>query len=107
VPVVPIVVIGAEEAMPMLAKSSRLARLIGVPYVPITANMLLLGPLGLLGYFPAKIKIRVLDPVYFDVEPDQDRYPKSRVFEEAETIRRNMQASIYDMLRKRRSVWFG
>jgi hypothetical protein len=29
------------------------------------------------------------------------------VFEEAETIRRNMQASIYDMLRKRRSVWFG
>jgi 1-acyl-sn-glycerol-3-phosphate acyltransferase len=107
VPVVPMVVVGAEETMPMLAKWGRLARVIGVPYVPITANMLLLGPLGLLGYFPAKIKIRVLDPVFFDIEPDQDRYPKSRVFEEAEAIRRNMQLNIYDMLRRRRSVWFG
>ena len=107
VPVVPMTVIGAEETMPTLAKSSRLARLLRVPYVPITANMLLLGPLGLLGYFPAKIRIRVLDPVYFDVEPDQDRYPKSRIFEEAEAIRRRMQSNIYDMLRRRRSVWFG
>jgi 1-acyl-sn-glycerol-3-phosphate acyltransferase len=106
-PVVPITVIGSEEAMPTLAKSNRLSRLLGVPYVPITANMLLLGPLGLLGYFPAKIRIRVLDPVYFDVEPDQDRYPKSRIFEEAEAIRRNMQSNIYDMLRHRRSVWYG
>ena len=105
-PVVPITVIGSEEAMPTLAKSNRLSRLLGVPYVPITANMLLLGPLGLLGYFPAKIRIRVLDPVYFDVEPDQDRYPKSRIFEEAEAIRRNMQSNIYDMLRHRRSVWY-
>ncbi|HUE60479.1 MAG TPA: lysophospholipid acyltransferase family protein [Acidimicrobiales bacterium] len=107
VPVVPITVIGSEETMPTLAKSSLLARLLRVPYVPITANMLLLGPLGLLGYFPAKIRIRVLDPVYFDIEPDQDRYPKSRIFEEAEAIRRNMQSNIYDMLRRRRSVWFG
>ena len=106
-PVVPITVIGSEEAMPTVAKSNRLSRLLGVPYVPITANMLLLGPLGLLGYFPAKIRIRVLDPVYFDVEPDQDRYPKSRIFEEAEAIRRNMQSNIYDMLRHRRSVWYG
>ena len=107
VPVVPMTVIGSEETMPTLAKSTRLARLLRVPYVPITANMLLLGPLGLLGYFPAKIRIRVLDPVYFDVEPDQDRYPKSRIFEEAEAIRRNMQSNIYDMLRHRRNVWFG
>ena len=107
VPVVPMTVIGSEETMPTIAKSGRLARLLRVPYVPITANMLLLGPLGLLGYFPAKIRIRVLDPVYFDVEPDQDRYPKSRIFEEAEAIRRNMQSNIYDMLRHRRSVWFG
>jgi hypothetical protein len=93
--------------MPIVAKSSRLAKIIGVPYVPITANMLLLGPLGLLGYFPAKFKLRVLDPVTFDVPPDQDRYPRSRVFEGAESIRQEMQKNLYDMLRKRRSVWFG
>jgi 1-acyl-sn-glycerol-3-phosphate acyltransferase len=107
VPVVPIVVIGSEEAMPILAKSATAARLLGVPYVPITANMLLLGPLGLVGYFPAKFKLRVLDPVYFDFPADQERYPRSRVFEEAEAIRQTMQSNIYAMLRKRRSVWFG
>lgn len=107
VPVVPITVVGSEEVMPIVLKSQRLAKILGVPYVPITANMLLLGPLGLLGYFPAKIKVRVLDPVTFDVEPDQERYPPSHVFEEAEAIRQRMQMSLYDMLRKRRSVWFG
>ena len=107
VPVVPITVVGSEEAMPIILKSQPLARLLGVPYVPITANMLLLGPLGLLGYFPAKIKVRVLDPVTFDVEPDQERYPRSLVFEQAEAIRQRMQLSLYEMLRKRRSVWFG
>ena len=90
-----------------MAKSPRWPRLLGVPYVPLTANMLLLGPLGLLGYFPAKFKLRVLDPVTFDVPPDQERYPASRVFEEAEAIRQRMQDSLYDMLRERRSVWFG
>ena len=107
VPVVPITVIGSEEVMPIILKSQPLARFLGVPYVPITANMLLLGPLGLLGYFPAKIKVRVLDPVTFDVEPDQERYPRSLVFEQAEAIRQRMQLSLYEMLRKRRSVWFG
>jgi 1-acyl-sn-glycerol-3-phosphate acyltransferase len=107
VPVVPIAVVGNEEAMPIVAKSTRLARMTGVPYVPITANMLLLGPLGLFGYFPAKFKLRVLDPVTFDVPPDQDRYPRSRVFDGAESIRQDLQKNLYDMLRKRRSVWFG
>jgi 1-acyl-sn-glycerol-3-phosphate acyltransferase len=107
VPVIPIVVVGAEEAMPMIAKSTRLARMVGLPYAPLTANMLLLGPLGLVTYFPAKLKLRVLDPVTFDVAPDQDRYPRSGVFEGAEFIRRTMQKSLYDMLRQRRSIWRG
>lgn len=106
-PIVPIVVVGSEESMPTIAKSGRLAKLLHVPYVPLTANMLLLGPLGLVGYFPAKFKLRVLDPVYFDVPPDQERYSRSQVFEAAESIRQTMQSNLYEMLRKRRSVWFG
>jgi 1-acyl-sn-glycerol-3-phosphate acyltransferase len=107
VPVVPITVVGSEEAMPILAKAPRLAKLLRVPYVPLTANMLLFGPLGLVSYLPAKFKLRVLDPVRFNVPADQERYPRSRVFEEAEAIRQRMQESLYDMLRHRRSVWFG
>ena len=69
--------------------------------------MLMLGPLGLVGYFPAKFKLRVLDPVHFDVPPDQERYSRSRVMEEAEAIRVRIQDALYDMLRRRRSVWTG
>lgn len=107
VPVVPIAVIGSEETMPVLWQLPQLAQALGLPFFPITANMLVMGPLGLVVPFPAKLRLRVLDPVSFDVEPDQERYPKSRIFEESERIRQSMQDALYDMLSRRRSVWFG
>jgi len=108
VPIVPIAVVGAEESMPTMFRSPALAKLLGLPYFPVTANQLLLGPLlGLVGYFPAKFKLRVLDPVRLDVAPDQERYSKSRVMDASEGIRVSIQEALYDMLRDRRSVWFG
>jgi 1-acyl-sn-glycerol-3-phosphate acyltransferase len=107
VPVVPIVCIGAEESMPIVFRMPTVAKVLGVPYLPVTANMLMLGPLGVLGYFPSKFKLRVLDPVRFDMPSGQERYSKSRIMDEAESIRTHMQETIYDMLRDRRSVWFG
>jgi hypothetical protein len=67
----------------------------------------LLGPLGSLLYFPAKFKLRVLDPVHFDVPADQPRYSRSKVMDESEHIREQIQDALYDMLRLRRSVWTG
>lgn len=107
VPVIPIAVVGSEEAMPILFKVPSLAKALGVPYFPITANMAL-GPLGAAVPFPAKFKLRVLDPVTFeDVEPDQPRYSRSRIMDESEAIRQQIQEALFDMLRQRRSVWFG
>jgi 1-acyl-sn-glycerol-3-phosphate acyltransferase len=107
VPVIPIAVVGSEEAMPVLFRLPSLARVLGVPYVPITANLFAFGPLGVIAPFPAKFKLRVLDPMHFDVPPDQDRYSKSRIMEESERIRTQLQEAVYDMLRDRRSIWFG
>lgn len=108
VPVVPIAVVGAEESMPIVYKNTSIAKALGLPYFPVTANQIAFGPvLGGLLYFPAKIKLRVLDPVTFDVPPDQDRYSKSRIMDESEKIREKIQEALYDMLRDRRSVWFG
>jgi 1-acyl-sn-glycerol-3-phosphate acyltransferase len=107
VPVIPIAVIGSEEAMPVVLRLPTLAKALGVPYFPITANLLTMGPLGIVMPFPAKFKLRVLDPIHFDVPADQERYSKSRVMEEAERIRSLLQESVFDMLRDRRSVWFG
>ena len=108
VPVVPIAVVSAEESMPIIAKSATLARALRLPYLPITANHLLLGPiLGTVTYLPAKFRLRVLEPVRFDVEPGQLRYSRSVVMDAAEEIRQRIQAELHDMLRTRRSVWFG
>ena len=107
VPIIPLAVMGAEESMPIMWKSTRLAKLTRMPYFPVTANMLAFGPLGAALYFPAKFRIRVLPPLYFDVDPGQERYSRSRVMGESERIRRQIQDALYDMLRKRRSVWFG
>src|SRR3954447_9809396 len=108
VPIVPIAVMGAEESMPILFKLPGLAKALGVPYVPITANMLAFGPLlGGLLYFPSKFKLKVLDPIHFDVAPNQPRYSRSKVMDESEGIREKIQEALYEMLRARRSVWFG
>ena len=107
VPVVPIAVVGSEETMPLLWQVPQLARLLRVPYFPVTANMVLLGPLGMAVPFPAKFLLRVLDPVTFDVKPGQERYPRSTVLEESERVRESIQRALRDMLRLRRSVWFG
>jgi 1-acyl-sn-glycerol-3-phosphate acyltransferase len=107
VPVIPIAVVGAEEAMPVVLRLPSVARALGLPYFPVTANVLALGPLGVITPFPAKFKLRVLPPVSFDVPADQERYSKSRIMEESERIRTLLQESVYDMLRDRRSVWFG
>ena len=107
VPVIPIAVVGSEEAMPVIMRLPTLAKVLGVPYVPITANLFAFGPLGVVTPFPAKMKLQVLDPVRFDVPADQERYSKSRIMEESEQIRSLLQDAVYDMLRDRRSVWFG
>ncbi len=108
VPIIPIAVVGAEESMPIVFQSATLAKALRIPYFPVTANHLLLGPaLGTIGYFPAKFKLRVLEPVRFDVPPDQERYSKSRIMDESEHIRDLIQTALFDMLRTRQSVWFG
>jgi 1-acyl-sn-glycerol-3-phosphate acyltransferase len=106
VPIIPLAIVGNEETMPIVAKVPALAKVLGLPYVPITANMLL-GPLAALVPFPAKMRIRVLDPVHLDVLPDQPRYSRSRIMDTSEGIRHAIQEQLYDMLRRRRSVWFG
>lgn len=108
VPVVPVAVVGAEESMPILHKFNGAAKMLGLPYLPLTANHLVFGPLlGTVLYLPAKFRFRVLDPVSFDEEPGLERYPRGRVMDAAEAIRQDLQENLYDMLAARRSVWFG
>ena len=54
VPIVPIAVVGSEEAMPILFRIPALGRLLRLPYFPVTANMVAMGPLGILVPVPVQ-----------------------------------------------------
>ena len=59
----------------------------------------------MLGYLPAKFKIRFLEPFHFEAEGLQE--DKSLVQTVAHEVRATIQAELADMLAERRSVWFG
>jgi 1-acyl-sn-glycerol-3-phosphate acyltransferase len=104
-PIVPVCVVGAEEAQPIFAQLSLLKRLTGLIYVPLTPTFPMLGPLGMLAYLPAKFKIRFLEPIRFDEEGLQE--DKALVQTTAHEVRARIQENLFEMVAKRKSVWFG
>jgi 1-acyl-sn-glycerol-3-phosphate acyltransferase len=110
VPIVPIAVVGAEEAQPVFAQVPLLQKLTGLLYFPITPTFPLFGPLGMLGYLPAKLIIRFLPPVRADDYGSAHPRPwedKALVQTVAHDIRATIQDELYDMLAARESVWLG
>jgi 1-acyl-sn-glycerol-3-phosphate acyltransferase len=106
-PIVPVAVVGAEEAAPAFAQIKALQRLTGLLYFPITPTFPHFGLLGMLGYLPAKFKIRFLRPVRTDAMGDAPWDDTALVQTVAHDIRASIQEELYDMLGERRSVWFG
>ena len=104
-PIVPVCVIGAEESAPIFAHLNPLAKLTGLTYFPITPTFPHLGLLGMLGYLPAKFKIRFLPPIEFE---DEAMYrDKSLVQTVAQEVRVRIQENVWQMVGERESVWFG
>jgi 1-acyl-sn-glycerol-3-phosphate acyltransferase len=106
VPIVPVAVIGAEEAMPTFAQIGLLKRLTGLLYFPITP---LFPHFGLLGaaYLPAKFRIRFLPPVQTDRLAAEALEDRGLLQEIADEIRGRIQDEVVDMVGARRSVWLG
>ena len=105
VPIVPVCVVGAEEAAPVFAQIGLLKRLTGLLYFPITPTFPHFGLPGMLGYLPAKFKLRFLEPIRFDEDDMQE--DKSLVQTVAQDVRARIQENLWDMLARRQSVWFG
>jgi 1-acyl-sn-glycerol-3-phosphate acyltransferase len=106
-PIVPVAVVGAEEAAPAFAQVPALQRLTGLLYFPITPTFPHFGLLGMLGYLPAKFLIRFLPPVPTDGFGDEPWEDKGLVQTIADDVRAGIQEELMDMLGGRRSVWFG
>jgi 1-acyl-sn-glycerol-3-phosphate acyltransferase len=105
-PIVPIAIVGAEEAMPVFAQVNALKRITGLIYFPITPTFPHLGVLGGLVYLPSKFRIRFLEPIPTDQWGSEPWNDRALVQEVAEEVRARIQAELVEMLSKRRSIWF-
>ena len=107
VPIVPIAVVGAEEAMPTFAQVGLLKRLTGLIYFPITPLFPHLGLLGADATCRRSSSCASWSRSPTDrmgAEPWED---KGLVQEVADDIRARIQDELVDMVGRRRSVWLG
>jgi len=105
VPIVPCSIVGAEEIYPILGNLKTVARLIGVPYIPVTPTFPLLGPLGLVP-LPSKWIIEFGAPVETAVLGRQAADDPMVVFDLTDRVRETIQQTLYSLLLQRRSVFF-
>ena len=104
VPIIPLSVVGAEEIYPLIGNIPALARLLGVPYVPITPLFPWLGPLGLVP-LPSKWLLEFGEPIRTDEFDDGAADDPMLVFNVTDQVRETIQQTLYNLLMKRESVW--
>jgi 1-acyl-sn-glycerol-3-phosphate acyltransferase len=103
-PLIPVAVVGAEEAHPVLFKMETAARVAGLPFLPVTPTFPALGPLGLLP-LPSKWSIHFGEPVPtadLALGAADDELLVSRMTEE---LRAEIQREVNRSLKRRPSVW--
>ena len=103
-PIVPVSVVGSEEIYPMVADLGPVARLVGLPYFPVTPFWPWLGPLGMIP-LPSKWRIQFHPPIHVEDQPPDAADDHNLVMALADTVRDTIQKGIYDNLKLRRGVF--
>lgn len=100
-PIVPVGVVGAEEAIPSVHDAKTLARLTGAPYLPIPATLPLLGPLSFVP-LPTKIVLNFGEPLHFEGDAESC---DAEVADRVEVVRQALEQQIDLGLAQRRGVF--
>lgn len=103
-PLIPVGVAGAEESHPILFKSTRAGRPLGLPFLPITPTFPWLGPLGAVP-LPTQWVVRIGEPLALPgsgAEAARDPLLISRITEE---LRQRVQGLVHEALDAREGVW--
>jgi 1-acyl-sn-glycerol-3-phosphate acyltransferase len=104
VPLLPVSVVGAEEAHPILFKLTTLARSVGLPFVPVTPTFPWLGPAGLLP-LPSKWRLRIGAPMAAEGLGPQAADDDVLVSRLTEELRGRIQAMVDEDRRERAGVF--
>jgi 1-acyl-sn-glycerol-3-phosphate acyltransferase len=101
-PIVPVSVIGGEEQAPAFYNSKILAKLVGLPYFPLTPTFPWLGVLGTIPY-PTKYYVYFGDPIEFEGDPnDTDEEIQKKVDIVKSKIYRNIR---YGLAQRKHIFW--
>lgn len=103
VPIIPTAIVGAEETYPKLGNIAPLARLLGLPYFPMTPTFPWLGPLGMIP-LPSRWIIEFGEPVHAEDLAEEAEDPMA-VLELTDTVRERIQQSLYRLLVQRESTF--
>jgi 1-acyl-sn-glycerol-3-phosphate acyltransferase len=106
VPIIPVSVVGAEEIYPKIGDLKPLARLLGLPYFPVTPTFPLLGPLGVIP-LPSKWYIEFGEPIRTDEHDSADVDDPAVVFNLTDQVRETIQQTLYRLLSQRAGVFRG
>ncbi|MCF0092495.1 hypothetical protein B0E54_01318 [Micromonospora sp. MH99] len=98
-PIVPVAIVGGEEIYPMLADIKPLARLLKLPYFPVTPTFPWLGPLGMVP-LPSKWLIQFCPPIPTAHLTDSADDPLV-VFNLADQVRETIQQTLHSLLERR------
>jgi 1-acyl-sn-glycerol-3-phosphate acyltransferase len=105
VPMVPVAILGAEEAYPMIANLKGVSRLLGLPYYSVTPTFPLLGPLGAIP-LPSKWIIEFGEPIELDGYPEDAAEDPMTVFDLSDRIRDQIQQMLHANVARRTSAFF-
>ena len=104
VPVVPVAIVGAEEAHPILFKVETPARVLGLPFLPVTPTFPWLGPLGALP-LPSKWVISFGEPLGATSRGPEAASDDLLVARLTEELRSEVQRLVKEALRIRQGVF--
>lgn len=105
-PIIPCSIVGSEEIYPKLADLKPLARLLGLPYFPVTPTFPHLGPLGAVP-LPSKWYIEFGTPISTAEYETEDADDPMLMFEVTDQVRETIQQTLYKLLIKRRNTFTG
>jgi len=104
-PIIPTAIVGAEEIYPKIGDIKPLARLLNVPYVPVTPTFPWLGPLGLVP-LPSKWYLVFGEPIETSGYDPSAADDPMLIFNLTDQVREIIQDTLYRLLLQRRSVFF-
>ncbi|MCS6881348.1 MAG: 1-acyl-sn-glycerol-3-phosphate acyltransferase [Oscillochloridaceae bacterium] len=103
-PIVPVAVVGAEEIYPMLANAQPIAKLLGMPYFPITPFFPWLGVFGAIP-LPTRWSITFCEPLPTDTYDPSEADDPLTVLGLTELVRERIQATIDAKLAERKTIF--